>query len=168
MKRMLFYFLALMFVVSFNACSDDDEESSNASIVGEWTVKDVTADVTVDGEDITDFFVSLGYTQAEAEAYVTLLTSEMTSLAGTVELKEDGTYETNFDGEDTYTGVWELSSDKTTLTMDKGTEDEMIFDVVTLTDSSLTLETTDSESMDMDLDGTNETMEMIMTMNFTR
>lgn len=161
----------MVFVLSFSSCGDDDEDSdssNNASIVGEWTVESVDVDVAVGDVSLVDYFVSLGFTEAQAAAYVTLFTSEYTTIAGSVELFEDGTYETNFDGEDTYTGVWELSSDGSTLTMDEGTEDEMVFDVVTLTDSKLTLEANESESEDLDDDGTDESLAIVMTMTFTR
>ncbi len=111
---------------------------------------------------LEDYFISAGYSESEAETYVALFASDYTSMSGSVEVNEDGTYDADFDGTTAYSGVWELSSDGTTFTLDKDTDSEQVYDVVTLTDSKLTLEMTESESM------SGIDMDIIVTMTFTR
>lgn len=165
------FFLMAVTAVAFTACEkdsdDDDGGEESVSIVGVWTIESVEIDASIAGVSLLDYLVSMGVPESQAQEMVDEMMTEMGDMTGTLELKDDGTYEANFsndDPEEDDTGSWELTADKKTLYIDKGTDDEMEFEVVTLTKNALSVKMTQTEPMD----GTSDEMTMMMTMNFTR
>lgn len=167
-KLMNFKSLLLLpvFVIFMASCEKDKDGGSNANdIVGNWTITKSEMSVTVNGIDFVQYLINeLGLSQSEAEAYEELFFSEIT---GTVNIKSDGTYEANFEGEIT-TGTWELSSDNKKITMDKGTEDEMVMNVESLSSSKLVLSYEESETDDMNSDGTDDTILAKVKLTFSK
>ena len=159
-------------VCFFSSCEKDDDGDAGvdaASIIGAWTSTGTVVDITINDVSIIDFFMEeLGLSEAEAEEFSSLFEDEM-DMEGTVEFKEDGEFATNWEGDAPESGTWALSNENTILTIAIDGEDEnMVFDVITLTSSLLTIEQTQTELEDMDQDGTDETMKMKMTMSFSK
>lgn len=167
------FFLLAVSAVAFTACekeSDEDKDEA-VSIVGVWTIQSVSIDVLIAGKTPYEYLLDLGLPAdlAQETADEMMLDIEkMEDMTGTLELKEDGTYVAEFSNDDPdsddNTGPWELSADGKTLTIDKGSDDEMMFEVLSLTKTSLNIKMVRVEEMEESTD----TMEMTMAMYFTR
>ena len=155
-------FLVLM-IFAFSSCSKDDEINAD-DIIGEWTISSSSMNMTIDGVDVIQFLKNeFELTQAEAEEmYNDYFFYEIT---GTCEFKNDGTYNSNIEGE-IDNGTWEINGNK--LTMDKDDPDEMIMDINTLTSSKLVVTSTETDVQDIDQDDTDETMVSKMQITFTK
>jgi len=175
MKKTLVKFMFLIVAVMFFVSCEEDEEKI-VSIVGTWTVESVSADMTIDGLSFMDYYTTtLGVPESIVQLMYNEFKKEIESMSGSIELKEDGTYVENFedgnDGDgvdDDNTGLWEISADNKVFTVDKGTEDEMVFNILTLTDSKLVMTANTTEYEDLNEDGIDETMVIAMTMSLVR
>jgi hypothetical protein len=155
--------LLLVSVFILTSC-EKDEESKEDQLIGKWNITSVETVITINGKDIIDYFMEdLGLSQSEAEEFAEWFTFDIT---GTIEIKSDGTYETVFDGE-TDSGTWELVDN--TLTLDKGTNDEVEVEIISITSSKLVFEMVESDnSEDFDEDGTNDNLVMKMKYNCSK
>jgi|GEM_PF-1951048 len=153
LKKSVLLLLIPIFILA-SCKKDDDSDGKNKELIGKWTITSSESEITINGTDIVEFFMTeLELSQSDAEMYAALFDYDM---SGTIEFKSDGTYETITDG-DTDNGTWELNGD--ILTLDKGTGDEVDADVITLTSSQLVFEISETDSSgDIDEDGTNDTM----------
>jgi hypothetical protein len=154
-------------LIALTSCEKDEENLITGSIIGEWITGETKVDVTIDGVSMYDYYTNFGFPAEQAQAIVDGFTSEMT-FPSSVEFKEDGTYTATLSATETDEGSWTLSDDKKTLTMDAGTEYAMEMTVKVLTDTNLEVEAVETDSYDMDEDGTNETMAITMNLKFTR
>ncbi len=162
-----FFSLAVisMSLVFTTACEKEDE-GITASIVGSWTITETTMDMTIDGVSWIDYMVNeLGWTAETAEIEWTEMQSE-TDMEGTVEFKDGGVFTSAFEDEDPESGSWTLDHEKLTINVEG--DDTMVFEVITLSESKLVIKLTEIDSDDMDQDGTEEAVEMIMHMTFVR
>ncbi|WKK84877.2 hypothetical protein [Marivirga arenosa] len=149
--KLLFVLVASMFL--FQACNDD-ETAKEGEVEGLWNVTNFTVDFTINGESFTDFFAD---DQSTADLVEEILTASFEdSFGGTIEFKSDGSYVAQDDNNTTGEGTWSINSDGTVLTLDGGTAEEFSFDVITATKSSLVLNYTESQSQDIDFDGTTD------------
>lgn len=168
-KLNFFNFIALgaigMLLVFTTSCNKDDEDIT-ASIVGAWTVTETTMDMTIDGVSWLDYMVNeLGLPTETAE----LAWSEMqgeTDFDGTAEFAAEGIFASKWEGDDPESGTWSLDGNKLSINVEG--EDTMVFDVITLSETQLVIELREADADDMDQDGTEETLEMIMKITFTR
>ncbi|ADR20926.1 hypothetical protein MATR_14480 [Marivirga tractuosa] len=135
----------------FQACNSD-EKATEGEIEGKWNVSDLSFDFTINGEDFSDYFSDDPSTADLVESILTA--SYQDSFGGTLEFKSDGSYVATGDNNSTDEGTWSVNSDGTVLTLDGGTAEEFAFDIVTSTNSSLVLQFTQTESQDIDFDGT--------------
>ena len=182
--RNLLLLLVAFTTLTFVACSEDDDGPDgeiSGTIVGTWTGASATVNsFTINGEDISVFLDEFkqflidfgGSTQAEADAAIAeleaLLQEGYTEVFdGTMTFNEDGTYEFT-DSTGPESGTWELSNDGRTLTFDPGTEDELAMSIVSLTDDRLEGAILFEESDDADLDGTDDTLSVSISIVFTR
>ena len=159
----------LVFGVSilFTACEKSSSEDLSGSIVGTWTIESTSMDATINGVSFIDYYKeTFGLTQADADALLKLFKEEF-EMAGSITINADGTYTAVFDGENDE-GTWRLSDDKKTLTIDDNTQYEMVFTVKKLTDSELVLVGSESDTKDINEDGTDENLVITVQMNFKR
>jgi len=163
---------AMMVACFFISCNNDDENTPSDLLIGTWTFSSSTMDLSINGKTLVQYLIDeSGLSQSEAETLADLLfgmiEDEYTPGSDvSIQIKSDGTYiMTGTDMNDD--GTWELSSDGKTLTLDKGTEYEMVFDVESLTKSTLTILSQQSLEDDFNADSVNETMhiELEMTLN---
>jgi len=165
-------FVMLSLALSFSvlvSCGGDDEGDgpSGGDLTGTWTVASASIDATIDGTDIVEWFVDvLGLTEAEAEQFGELFTDGLDEgfVGGTLTFNSDNTYEANFDG-DSESGTWSRSGDQLTIT--SGGE-ESVTTIKTLTSSNLTIEFDETETEDIDEDGTTEEFRITFTLNLTK
>jgi hypothetical protein len=150
-----------------SSCSKDSTPADD--LVGTWTSQSATFTATINGKTMTQYFIDeLGLTAAEAQQYTALFNAQMQqSFSGTIQLKSDHTYTATMGGE-TDTGTWSLSSDGKKLTIDSSTDVPMIADVVELTSSTLHLQGTETETDDLNDDGTDETIIVTVDLTFTK
>ncbi|PRY15410.1 hypothetical protein CLV24_10231 [Pontibacter ummariensis] len=106
--RLLYYCLALVCLVSFTGCGDDDEDdvSPNVSLLtgGEWAGNAVF----YNGEDISELY--------EQETGM-----DITSLDALFE--RDGTFVETYDGTTVAEGTWEFLNDERVLVFDPNNSD---------------------------------------------
>ncbi|GEM_PF-327274 len=156
-----------MFCVSCNDEDDDNDGVTASEIVGVWTVSNVEGDIEINGISFMDYLIDLlGMTQEEAEDALEEMLEDFPA-SGTITMNADGTYNSNFNDE-VDSGTWHLSANGKVLTIDKDTEDEMVFDVTTLTNSKLVIEATETEHVDMNDDMVDELLEVTVIMTFTK
>lgn len=171
MKNYFFRAISLFVVVAGVALltSCDKEDENKDLIVGNWTLNKVAIEsMTIDGADFMTYYTeTLGMSETEAQTYYDFMTSLMSLMTGSINIKDDGTY-TSTMGDESSSGVWELSSDGNTLTTDKGTDDEMVATISELTESALKLSMTETDKEDMNGDDVEETTSMTMSMSFSK
>lgn len=143
---------------------DNDDNNGSVSIVGTWTLSDVTVEMTIDGVSYVDYLINLGMTAAEVQAeWVVMQADMMPPSGGSVEFKENGSFVISWDFDPNAT--WSIANNKLTIISDG---DIMIFDIITLTSSVCKIRQTITEFEDFDDDDQNETLVMIMEMIFSR
>ena len=164
MKYFLMFSLALLILTQ---CGGDDEGDSNVDdLIGTWTASSVTFEFDIGGQTLTQFFQdAFGISEADAQLLVDAFEQ---GFDGTIQFKEDNTYDSSFDG-DIETGTWTLSSDAMTLTLDPDLEDDnTVFNVVTLNSSTLIISLTETEMEDFDGGGTEETLTITLELSFDK
>jgi hypothetical protein len=162
------FILVLMTGMILQACTKEDAETFKDYIIGTWTATTPTVSITVNSQTLVQFYTSEGLSAADAQAAAAMVNSMVAQgFTGTLQVKSDGTYIANFGGE-ADAGTWTLSEDGKKLTIDSNTDDAMTIDVVELTSSKLSLQTTETENADLNDDGTDETMTMNITLNFSK
>lgn len=168
-KKMIIrnFFYVLFTALILTSCSKDDSPSD--IIVGTWTTGDATFTAMVGTKTLSQYFTeAMGLSATEAQLYTSLFTQGIQqSFAGTIQIKADGTYTASMGG-GTDTGTWSLSDDGKKITIDSSTELPVTYDVVELTDNLLHLNISESETEDLNDDGTPETIEMIIDVTFTK
>lgn len=150
-----------------SSCSKDSTPAE--TIVGTWTMGSATFTAMVNGKAMKQYFMDdLGLSSAEAQQYTDLFTATLQqSFTGTMTIKSDNTYTATLGGEPD-DGTWSLSSDGKKLTIDSSTELPVILDVIELTSSKIHLQGTDTETDDLNDDGTPETITVTMDLTFTK
>jgi Lipocalin-like domain len=125
----------------FASCDKEEDPTPRDLVIGNWTVSKITATITVGGQSLVAYFKSLGLSDADAQEYADEFEDSFQDTAsGKIEFKADGTYKSSdSSGGDVSTGKWELSADGKTLTTDKGTADETVLNVSTLTATKMNL-----------------------------
>ncbi len=131
-------------VLFLAGCDKQSDPTPRDLVVGSWTVSKITATITVGGQSLVAYFKSLGLSDADAQQYADEFEDSFQETAsGKIEFKADGTYKSSDSaGGDVSTGKWELSSDGKILTTDKGTADETVLNVSTLTANKMNLNAT--------------------------
>jgi len=130
----------LSIVLFLGSCSKDSDPTpaSDSLIIGNWKFATVDVTLKVGSQSFVDYLIDQGLTPAEAQLFASAFAADYEDLDGTIDIKKGGTYSTTSGGS-TDTGTWALSSDGKTLTLDKGTSDEFVFTVKTLTATNLNL-----------------------------
>ena len=160
---LLLFSTAFIFITG---CEKDDPDGF-ASIIGTWTSSESTIDVTIDGISFVDYLVDqMGMSSETADAFLAEMSDNSTP-TGSVEFKEDGIFTSDWEDSEPELGAWTLEGDVLSITVDGSTE-EMVFKVLTLTASQLTIENSMTEFEDMNQDGTEEEMIIKSQMGFTR
>ncbi len=140
-----------------SACKKD--ESSPKNIVGTWTAGTVTYTTMVGDKTLNQYLIdNLGLSSVEAQLYAAIFDqTTKQSLSGTIQIKSDGTYTSTLGGSND-TGTWSLSPDGKTLTIDSDNDSPVILNVVDLTSTKLHVTFTETDSEDLNEDGTPETL----------
>ena len=154
----LFRLFIIILFVGFTACNKDDDGDDNGNLttsellIGTWTVTDFDLDIEIGSQSLIDYLIEVeGLSPEEAAAqnaiFEAFLESEVT---GTLTLKSDNTYVSNF-GDGSTTGTWSLSADEKTLTLVEG-DDTIVITINSITKTTLkaTISETSSEDLDDD------------------
>ena len=147
-------FIITLFV-GFTGCNKDDDgdNSSNLTtselLIGTWSVTDYDLEVLIGSQSLIDYLI-------EVEG--------LSEATGTLTLKSDNTYVSDFGEEGSTSGTWSLSQDEKTLTLTEGT-DTIVLAIVSIT--SKTLKATISEASPEDLDGDPATPDVIISVDIT-
>lgn len=171
LKTLPVILFALTLVIS---CKKDDNFSS-ADLVGTWTLssESIELEMKVNGKTMKQYLIDKGVPAAVAQEAVDGFYDEFygsvdeqigTAFAGTMTFKSDGTYTATSDGE-TENGTWSLNDNKLTLTANGET---IGLDVEKLTKSELLLSMKESENIDIDNDGKNERLDLIVKFKFIK
>jgi len=167
--------LICLSLVLFNSCEKDEGEKVSSDLIGTWTVKESSMDVTVGGVDLVSYIMTaFEIPEAQAQLFADLFLADEGGMAptGTITIKDDNTYTANMDGE-SESGTWAVSMDGKTLTI-SGTDEYGPYSddltIVSLSSSQLVLSITeDSEDVDLDDDDVAETtLDFSITMTFTK
>jgi hypothetical protein len=161
------FILVFLTGIILSTCSKDENPTDN--LIGTWTAGSTTFTATIGTKTLTQYLTDvIGLTATEAQQFNSLFNQEIqNSISGTIQIKSDGTYTSTMGGT-TDTGTWSLSSDSKKLTIDPSTDLPMIMDVIELTSSKLHLKITESDSEDLNSDGTPETITIIIDVTFTK
>jgi hypothetical protein len=145
--------LGLIFAfISYTGCNDDDEgDNVAAMLIGTWTITDAEIDSDIGGMSIKDYFINMGgLSEIEAEALSAFFDAIMAAtFTGTLQIKDDNTYISNFGGE-VEDGTWALNSNGDVLIIDGGTVDEMVINIISITSTTLVVSTDTEEFVDID------------------
>lgn len=122
-------------------CKKDSDPIPTPSdlIIGNWTVSTFNLTIKVGPQSFVDYLIAQGLTASAAQLYVSEFISDYyTSGPENINIMKGGTYSYTRQGL-TGTGMWELTADGKTLTLDKGTVAELDFTVTTLSSTNLNL-----------------------------
>ena len=162
--------LILIILISagiLSACSKKTETPSN-QLIGTWTISSATADITVNGKSLTQYYTDLGSTQTEAAQLAQIIESSIQqSFTGTVTVKSDNTYTATISGS-TDSGTWSLNSDGTKLTLVDSNNVSSTYDIVNLDSHNLELSFVTTEQDDLNSDGTPDTITLNVNMKLTK
>lgn len=150
-----------------SSCSKDSTPADD--LVGTWTTQSATLTAMVGSKTLIQYFIDeLALTATEAQQFNDLFNQQMQqAFTGTIQMKSDNTYTSTLGGESD-TGTWSLSSDNKKLTIDSSTESPQIMDVIQLTSSTLHLRGTDTQTEDLNDDGTPETIIATIDLTLTK
>jgi hypothetical protein len=150
-----------------SSCSKDSTPADD--LIGTWTIESATFTAMVGSKTLAQYLIDeLALTAAEAQQFTDLFNQQMQqSFTGTFQMKSDNTYSSTLGGTPD-TGTWSLSSDNKKLTIDSSTDSPTILDVIELTSSTLHLRGTDSETEDLNDDGSPETITVTIDLIFTK
>jgi hypothetical protein len=148
---LLLIFGVLSVFISYTGCNNDDEEPEINPIIGIWTISDVDLVTEFGDMSVKEFLMEVGgLSEINATGYALLFESLLdATFNGTIEFKEDNTYESYIAGEKEE-GTWHLNSTREELTLNSGTPDETVVSVLTLTDDTLKLSLNTSELANID------------------
>jgi len=158
MKKVQYYLNLLLILgvlsvfISYTGCnSDDNDDPVINPLIGIWTISDVNLVTELGEMSVKEFLMEVGgLSDLDATGYTILFESLLEStFNGTIEFKDDNTYESNIAGE-MEEGTWHLNSDGDELTLNSGTSDETIVNVITLTENTLKLSLNTSELANID------------------
>lgn len=170
-KSLLILPVAVLLLTSCN--KDDDPVIANETdLIGVWDITGADVDIKIDGQSYVDYLVANNVPREQAEQLYKEMQAEMDP-TGTMEFKEDGTYENVVDGVIEDEGTYELIEGGEKILMDKDTEWETTATFVAFSATSMKVRI--SEKMDMNFDMTMlalketvPTMEMIMVVSFSK
>jgi len=170
-KVQFFLLLGIMFAfITFTGCNKDNENPDDAAskLIGLWTISDAQVDATINGLSITDFLIDmLGLSEVEAAAYATLFNQLiLINFTGTIEFKANNTYVIDI-GAATDDGTWSMNADGDKITMDAGTVDEQVIDIISLTSNMAVVGFSQTEYEDMDDDPLTPDVPIDMTIELT-
>jgi hypothetical protein len=136
---------------------------------GTWTAGTPTFTAMVGTKTLTQYYTDvMGLSAAQALQYTTIVNlALMQGFTGTIQFKSDNTYTATLGGAPD-SGTWSLSADGKKLTIDSNTASAETADIVELTSNKLSVALIDTESEDLNSDGTPETMTVNVTIPFTR
>jgi hypothetical protein len=166
MKIFKLLLLVIVGMLAFQACNNEDQTANAADIEGVWNVNEFTIDFKINGESFSEYFSEDGSTAELIEDI--LAASVQYRFNGTLEFNSDGSYITENDNGATEEGTWSINSDGTVLTLNAGTSQEFYFDVLTSTSNSLVLNRTETESQDIDFDGTTEEVSTVFDLTLSK
>jgi len=155
--------------VALTGCNKDDENPDDVAskLIGLWTISDAQVDANIGGLSITDFLVQMGLSEAEAAAYTALFNQILlVNFTGTIEFKANNTYVTNIAGE-LDDGTWSINAAGDEVTMDAGTVDEQVIDIISLTSNSAVVGFSQTELVDIDDDELTPDVPIDMTVELT-
>ena len=162
--------ISLIIIAGFilSACSKKNGTSTD-NMVGTWTAGTGTFAAMVGDKTLSQYFVDVaGLSATDAQQYNALFNQTMqASFAGSIQVKSDGTYTSTLGGTND-TGVWSLSSDGKTLTIDSSTDLPVTFNVVSLTSNKLHITFSEIESQDLNGDNVPETINVNIDITFTK
>ncbi len=168
--RTLLLLLLPMSVILFTGCGDDDDDDGGEDdLIGTWTVTGADLEIMVGGQTLQEYLEDQGFSSIEASALANLLEEEFLGddFTGTLTVNSDGTYSTDIGGESD-SGEWTLNGDVLTITSEDPDEDIQMLTVTTLNSSTLVVEQTDTEGIDVDDDGSEETLAITLEISFSK
>ena len=146
--------IGALFILLAGCSSDDNTPAAGNDLVGgTWTISQVDLVYTVGAQSLKDYLVNVeGFTPEEADAAIAIFEGFLLDeLDGTIPFNANNTYDSNFGGSPD-DGIWSLSADGKTLTLDAGTIDESIITVNSLTGSTVSLTFSEDFTEDVDDD----------------
>ncbi|MEK6780761.1 MAG: hypothetical protein AABY93_03595 [Bacteroidota bacterium] len=132
----------MVLLLLLGSCSKDNDPipTPNDLIVGTWMVSTINATITVGAQSYVEYLKAQGLSDAEAQTLANELTDFFEDGASTVlDIKKGGMYSSTDAQGVIDTGTWELTADGNALTLDKGTSDETVFTVTTLSSANMNL-----------------------------
>ena len=174
MKKLLVNLSFLVIIgtllVFYASCSEDENEPEAINdLIGLWTVSNIEFDAKVGNQSLLDFLINEGGMPADDAAilfafFEALILDELDP-NGTIDIKANNTYISNFDGPDD--GTWKLSADGKILTLNEGTIDETDLTVNSLTSSTLIVTQIEVTQEDIDDDPLTPDVEIAVEITMT-
>ncbi len=153
----LFRILTLVILTGSLLPSCKKSETPTKDIVGTWTSGTITYTAMVGNEPLNQWLLNdSGLSTVEAQTYAAIFDqATQHALAGTIEVKKDGTYTSTLGGSSD-SGTWSMSSDGKTLTVDSNSQAPVTLNVVELTSNKLHVTFVETDNSDLNGDGTDE------------
>jgi hypothetical protein len=146
------------------ACSKS--KSTTDDLIGTWKSGTYTITSTVNNMPLAQYLANvLGYPDALVQTLTNNINSSVQqALPGSIQLKSDNTYVATSTG-GTDTGIWSLSSDSKKITIASSKSNPITFDIISLSSSDLHVQWSQTSLIDLNNDGTDESV--VSTINVT-
>jgi hypothetical protein len=168
-SKPLFLF-GVLFLFVTTSCDLFDKETTidTSQLVGVWTISDADVVPEIGGLPIKNYFTDvLGMSGLEAEAFAVIYESFLKeSFSGTIEFRDDNTYIFSVAGE-IEDGTWALNSEGNKIIIDGGTDNEQLFSILELTNSTLKVSFDELTMEDLDDNPDTEEVEVAMKIEMT-
>jgi len=167
-----FIWIFIVSTVLISGCSKDDEPVNQAELdlVGEWTAKEFSLGLTINGTPFLEWLEEeTDLSESEIELFVDLLIEGFSAeLSGTIEFFGDHTFLSQFGSDPEESGTWLLTNNNETLTITNSNNESSIWIVITLTSTTLMVGLEETDSDDLDGDGTDEDIVTSIELTFEK
>lgn len=165
------FLLAIGLMVLQSCDKDEDKNIEPETIVGVWQISTIDPDISINGVDITDLPPELlGLDETESLFLNLLLEPNSSSLfAGfQIQFMDDNTLaissEEGIEEESTYI----FTDDSQLIITTEGTTEEIVFNVNNLTANTMDLSLNQNIALDLDEDGTEENVNVVILANLVK
>ncbi len=132
----------------FTSCTK--KQNAQDDLIGTWNTGNISYTAKVGNMDLSQYLTTvLAVPEAVLQIYMTQVDQAIKqSVTGKIQINSDNTYSSTLGG-NSDNGSWSLSSDGKTLTINSSSKGQMTFSIVNLSASTLELQMTQSDSVDL-------------------
>ena len=166
-----FIWIFITGVVLISGCNNDEpEDQAKLDLIGTWTATEVSVGITVNGTPLLQWIQdALDLSDTEAQGFAELFIQELaSSLSGTATFNADNSYSLQLGNDPVENGTWLLSNNNQILILTQSNNETSELEVITLNATTLKLGFEETETDDLDDDGTDDELVLNLSLTFEK